>query len=202
MCKVVIIGAGGHAKVIADIVIKNGDTLVGFLDDIKTGEVIGGYCVLGKISEAARYIDDCEFIIAIGNNSIRGTFASQFDAKWYTAIHPSAQIGLNVRIGAGTCIMANASVNSDAEIGAHCIINTGAVVEHDCKLCDFVHVSPNATLCGTAFVGSFTHIGASAAVKNNISICADVKVGVGAAIVKDICVSGTYVGVPGILVER
>lgn len=195
MSEVVIIGAGGHAKIVADIVIKSGDKLLGFLDDGKKGSVIGEYSVIGKICDAEKFYG-AEFIIAIGSNEVRRKIAENYCLKWHTAVHPNACIGTDVKIGVGSCVMANAVVNSAAVIGNHSIINTGAIVEHDCRLDDFVHVSPNATLCGTVTVGGLSHIGASATVKNNLNICANVTVGVGAAVVKNITEHGVYVGVP------
>lgn len=195
MSDVVIIGAGGHAKVIADIVIKSGDKLLGFLDDSKEGSVIGGYSVIGKTCDAEKFFG-AEFIIAIGSNEVRRKIAESLCLKWYTAVHPNACIGTEVEIGAGSCVMANAVINSAATVGNHSIINTGAIIEHDCRLDDYVHVSPNATLCGTVTVGALSHIGASATVKNNINVCANVTVGVGTAVVKDITEYGVYVGVP------
>ena len=195
MCNVIIIGAGGHAKVIADIVIKNGDTLLGFLDDRKTGKVLGDFSVIGTVSSAEQFAD-VKFLIGIGDNSVRKRIAETLQVSWYTAIHPSAQIGLSVRIGEGTCVMAGAVINSDTQVGKHCIVNSAAVVEHDNSLADYVHVSPNATLCGTVSVGECTHIGAAVCVKNNVRICADVVLGIGACAVKDIAVPGVYVGIP------
>ncbi len=196
MSDVIIIGAGGHAKVIADIVLKNGDTLLGFLDDNKEGVVIGEYSVIGKIDDVVNYSEKAEVIIGIGSNSIRKSISEKYDLKWYTAIHPSAQIGIDVKIGKGTCIMANAVVNSSADVGDHCIINTGAIVEHDCTVSDYVHLSPNATLCGTVNIGALCHVGAGAIVRNNLNVCAGVVVGMGASVVKNIDVCGTYIGVP------
>lgn len=197
MKKVVIIGASGHAKVIADIVIKNGDKLVGFLDDnIQLPEKVIGYPYLGVISDYAKYADDCSFVIGIGNNSIRKKIADSMNVKWYTAIHPSAQIAIETVIGEGTVVMANAVINTSARIGMHCIINTAAIIEHDCKIGNYVHVSPNASLCGTVTVEDSTHIGAGATIKNNISVCGDVVIGVGGSVVKNINEKGTYIGVP------
>ncbi|MBE6679625.1 MAG: acetyltransferase [Ruminococcaceae bacterium] len=195
MSDVVIIGAGGHAKVIADIVVKCGDRLLGFLDDSKTGAIIGEYSVIGKICDTDKF-SNAEFIIAIGSNEVRKRIAGELDVKWYTAVHPNACLGMDVNIGEGTCVMANTVINSNANVGSHAIINTGAIIEHDCLISDFVHVSPNATLCGTVNVGVCTHIGASATVKNNVRICGDVTVGAGAVVVKDIIEHGIYVGVP------
>lgn len=199
--RVVIIGAGGHAKVIADIIIKSGDEVVGFLDDnyLKKTKVIYDLEIIGKISDCVELQKNdgkLYFIIAIGNNNVRKKIAQTFNLNYYTAIHPTAVIGLEVRICKGTAIMANTCINPNARIGKHCIINTGAVIEHDNVIEDFVHVSPNATLCGTVKVGANTHIGAASVIKNNINITNDCTIGAGAVVVKDIRESGIYVGCP------
>lgn len=196
--KVIIIGASGHGKVIADIVVKSNDIVVGFLDDgISAGTSILGFPVLGKTSDCINYLD-CEFVIGIGNAKIRRKIAETYGGQlnWYTAIHPSAIIGLKVVICEGTVVMANAIINTSTQIGQHCIINTGAIVEHDNIIDDYVHISPNATLCGVVHIGENTHIGASATIKNVINITSDVVVGAGSVVIKDINEKGTYVGVP------
>ena len=195
MCKsVVIIGSGGHGRVVADIVKKSGDKVVGFLDDFNTGEHI-----IGKISDCEKFAD-YSFVIAIGSNKIRRDIYEKYsELKYYTAIHPRAVISENVTLGAGTVVMANAVINSGAIVGTHTIINTACVVEHDNKIGNFVHISPGAVLCGTVMVGDVTHIGAGAVVKNNIDICGECKIGCGAAVVKNITKPGVYVGVPAIL---
>lgn len=198
MCKkVIIIGGGGHARVIADCVLKSGDCLLGFLDDnLPAGEEILGFPVLGNTASFDNY-PEAEFIIGIGNAGVRETIAEKLkDVRFYTAIHPTAVIGLGVTIGEGSCVLANAVVNAGAVVGKHCILNTASVVEHDNKLSDFVHISPTAALAGTVTVGKSTHIGAGAKVRNNIDICADVTVGVGGVVVRSITESGVYVGVP------
>lgn len=194
--EVILIGAGGHSKVIADIIEKSGDKVCGFLDDgAKTKEVFG-YPVLGKTEDCKKFLDK-EFFIAIGNNAVRKKIATQNpELKFYTAIHPAAVISRGVEIGIGTCVMAGCVINADTKIGKHVIINSGSVVEHDNILADFVHLSPGAVLCGTARVGECTHIGAGVTVKNNVSITGETVVGVGAAVVSDIQVPGTYCGVP------
>ena len=132
MKKVVIIGASGHAKVIADIVIKSGDELVGFLDDnTALPEEIIGYPYLGIVDKYLDYSEKCYFIIGIGNNSIRKKIAGKISVNWYTAIHPSAQIAIDVQICEGTAIMANVVVNTSASIGKHCIIGANSVVLQD-----------------------------------------------------------------------
>ena len=194
--KLVIIGASGHGKVIADIALKNGYKIVGFLDDNDSVKEICGFPVLGSTKIVCEYKENCEFVIAIGNNEIREKIATTYDVKWATLIHPAAMIGMQVQVGEGTVIMANAVINPCASVGRHCIINTGAVVEHDNELADYVHISPNATLAGTVCVGKNTHIGVGSCVKNNITICENVIVGAGAVVVKNIAEAGVYVGVP------
>lgn len=199
--QVVIIGAGGHAKVIADIIEKSGDQIIGFLDDrIEKGtKIIGNYKVIGNLNNKCQLSmanSDYEFIIAIGNNQIRRGISNTANLKFYTAIHPSAQIGLDVEIKEGTVIMANACINSLAKIGRHCIVNTGAIIEHDSIIEDFVHISPNAALGGTVKIGENTHVGIGSVIKNNITICGDCTIGAGAVVVENITESGIYVGVP------
>ena len=204
--KVVINGAGGHAKVIADIIIKSGDEVVGFLDDNieKDTIVIDNYKVIGKTEDCLKLKEDKElyFIIAIGNNFTRKDIAEKYNLNYYTAIHPTAVIGMHVHIDKGTVIMANSCINSSTIIGKHCIINTGAIVEHDNSIKDFVHISPNATLCGTVIVGECTHIGAGSVIKNNITITNNCIIGAGAVVVKDIEKNGIYVGVPAKLIKE
>lgn len=198
MSKVIIIGASGHGKVIADIIVSSGNVVKGFLDDADDiqGKSIIGFPVLGKISDYKDHLD-CQFIIAIGNPYVRKKISESIDVKWYTAVHPSAVISkFDTSIGEGTVLMANAVVNSSAKIGKHCIINTGAIVEHDNVLEDYVHLSPNVTLAGAVKVGKSTHIGAGSCTKQGLNIAADCIIGAGSVIVKDITESGTYIGVP------
>lgn len=196
MKEVVIIGGSGHAKVIADIIVKSGDRIVGFLDDnVHLPHIIMGNKYLGVISDYVKYTD-CFFIVGIGNAFERKRIVDTINVKWYTAIHPSAQIANDTIIGEGCAIMANAVINPSTKIGDHCIINTGAVIEHDNNLGDYVHVSPNATLCGNVTVGRLSHVGAGATIINNISIPPETIIGAGAVIVKNIDVKGTYVGIP------
>lgn len=200
--QVVIIGAGGHAKVIADIIVKSGDRVYGFLDDnLEIGTTIANneqFKIIGKIEKINKLKENTnlEFVIAIGDNTVRKKIAENYNVKYYTAIHPSSIIALDVSIEEGTVVMANTVINTSAKIGRHCIVNTGAIIEHDNIIENYVHVSPNATLCGTVKIGECTHIGANATVKNNTEICNKCIIGAGALVVKNINESGTYVGVP------
>lgn len=199
MKSVVIIGASGHGKVIADIVLKSGDRIIGFLDDnpLLEGTFIG-FPLLGTVEKYTSYLKDAEFVIAIGDASTRENIAKKLNGvKWYTAIHPTAVISkIDVTIDEGTVVMANAVINSGSKIGKHCIINSSAVVEHDNWIEDYVHISVGAKLAGTVHVGKSTWIGVGASVSNNVEICAECMIGAGAVVVKDIKEAGTYVGVP------
>lgn len=193
---VILIGGGGHAKVVADCVQARGGQVVGILDDgIPAGTSILGIPVLGKIAEYQNYLQ-YSFLIAIGSNSVRRRIAQELAVNWYTAVHPSAVISPYAVIGAGTVVMPRAVVNAGAVIGLHCILNTGVIVEHDNRIADYVHLSPAAALGGTVSVGTETHIGIGAVVRNNISICGGCTIGAGAVVVKDLTEPGTYVGVP------
>lgn len=196
--QVIVIGASGHGKVIADIVLKSGDTLLGFLDDCETlpPEIIG-IPVLGKVAEYAKY-PEASFVIGIGSSAVREKIALRLDGvRWYTAIHPAATVSaLDTHIGAGSVVMANAVVDPSAHIGAHCIINTSAVVEHDDRIGDFSHISVGAKLGGTVSVGAHTWVGIGSTVSNNVTICDRCMIGAGTVVIHDIKESGTYVGVP------
>jgi len=192
----VVMGAGGHGAVIADILYKRGFALKGFLDDgVDVGTEVLGAKVLGNIKDCI-YHSDCVFIIGIGDNAIRKRIAETYPLEYGSAIHPSAIIGDEVKIGRGSVLMAGAIINPRSSVGLHGIINTGASIDHDNKIGDFVHISPRAVLGGDVYVGYGTHVGIGACVRNGISICDDVIVGAGAVVVKDIVESGTYIGVP------
>lgn len=192
MNKLVIIGASGHGKVIADIAIKLGYEEIVFLDDNESISECAGFPVVGKISQAAKI--DGDKIIAIGNAKIRERIQSTVNPV--TLIHPDAVISRRVVIGEGTVVMAGAVINSDTVIGKGCIINTGASVDHDCVVENFAHVSVGAHVAGTCQISERTWIGAGATVSNNVNICSDCMIGAGAVVIKDIDKPGTYIGVP------
>lgn len=196
MKEIIIIGASGHGKVIANIIESNGDRIIGFLDDDPAKKEILNYPVLGKIADVKKY-KHYEFIIAIGDNRIRKKIAEEYDdLTYHTAIHKSAVVDSTAKIGKGTVVMANAVINAEATIGKHCIINTGAIIEHDNQIGNYTHISPHATLCGTVQVGDMTHIGAGAVVKNNVSIGSEIIVGAGSTVIENLEKSGIYVGIP------
>lgn len=196
--KLIIIGASGHGKVIADIAARCGYTDIAFFDDNPEIKECMGYPVIGKTKNAKEY-PNAKFIVAIGNPKIRQKVQEQLEAMELSVIsliHPKAVVADHVEIGKGTVVMAGVIINPACRIGKGCIVNTGASVDHDNVLEDFVHVSVGSHLAGTVQIGKRTWIGAGAVVSNNIKICEDCMIGAGAVVVKDIEKSGIYVGVP------
>ena len=193
---VVLIGGGGHAKVVIDCIRACGDIAVGILDDgISVGTEILGVPVIGRIAQYPQYTGH-SFLIAIGNNAVRRRIAETVKVKWHTLVHPLAFVSPHASIGEGSVVFPHAVVNAGASVGAHCILNTGSITEHDNRLADFVHISPRTALGGSVSVGAETHIGIGAVVRNNIDICGGCVIGAGAVVVKNITESGVYVGVP------
>ena len=178
MSDLIIIGASGHAEVLADIAIKSGYTIAGFLDDNEKATEVLGYKVLGKVADCLKYKNEYKFVIGIGNNAVRKRIAEEYsELDFVTLIHPTASIGLSVTIDEGTVVMPMAVINSCATIGKHAIINSGAVVEHDCQVGDFCLVAPHATLCGVVKIGNNVHMGAGSVVNQTLSVCDNVVVG-------------------------
>lgn len=193
---VIIIGASGYGRVVADIVRCVGDRVLGFLDDRTDITQWVGAPVLGPVSDYANYLDT-PMIVAIGNQDIRQRIVETLKGvRWYTAIHPQAVIAADATVGAGSAVMAGCILNSGAEAGQHCILNTGAIIEHDCRIADYAHVSVGAKVAGTVCIGQKTWVGIGAVISNNLSVCENTVIGAGAVVVRTITESGTYVGVP------
>lgn len=198
MKKIVIIGAGGHGAVAADIARLSGYDQIVFLDDAQNC-AITGYALAGKVQDYSAYLDDWDFFVAIGNCRIREKIQKmlvQSSAFIATLIHPNAVIGSFVEIGAGSILAAGTVVNAGAKLGEGVIVNTCASIDHDCSVGAFSHVAVGAHLCGTVQIGERTWIGAGATVINNTTVCADCMIGAGAVVVNSIADSGTYVGIP------
>lgn len=191
----IIIGARGHGKVVADIAQLIGYKEIVFLDNNHELKECDGYPVLGPDTMSKELGGD--IFIAIGNSKIRKRLMErEKDRKFPVLIHPSSVIAKDVEIGEGSVIMAGAVINSGAKVGRGCIINTSSSVDHDCVVGDFCHISVGAHLSGTVEVGEETWIGAGTTVSNNLSICSNVTIGVGAAVIRNITENGTYIGVP------
>ena len=197
MDKLVIVGASGHGKVIADIAKLNGYNDIVFLDDNEAVDECAGYPVIGRSCDFSKVEQDV--VVAVGNAKIRSRIQEQYESQGFhlvTLIHPNATVADSAQIGVGSVVMAGAVINPYAKLGKGCIVNTCASVDHDCEVRDYVHVAVGAHLCGTVEVGAYTWIGAGATVSNNVSICPECMIGAGAVVVKDLDEQGTYVGVP------
>ena len=202
--KLMIVGASGHGKVIADIAEKCGYKDIAFLDDDQNKKTCLNYPVIGKTEDAKKYAG-ADFIVAIGNPEIREKVQDlliQEGLHITTLIHPEAVVAGNVSIGKGTVVMAGAVINPDTAIGDGCIVNTGSTIDHDNTLADYVHVSVGSHLAGTVSVGKYSWIGAGATISNNVSVCASCMIGAGAVVIRDITEPGTYIGIPAKKVEE
>ncbi|MET3319938.1 UNVERIFIED_ORG: sugar O-acyltransferase (sialic acid O-acetyltransferase NeuD family) [Peribacillus simplex] len=198
--KLLIIGASGHGKVIADIAVKmNKWQSIAFLDDNENIKSSMGIEVIGKSTDVFSHIQNYDIFVGIGDNSTREKVQGKLEAKGVnipTLIHPTAVIGEKVELAPGTVVMAGVVVNCCTIIGKGCIINTGATIDHDNTIEDFVHISPGAHLAGTVKVGQGSWLGIGSIVSNNINISNGCKIGAGAVVVKDITEYGSYIGIP------
>ncbi len=198
--KLIIIGASGHGKVVADIAIKmNKWQDIAFLDDDVSFKTSMGLEVIGKTVDASKYKDEADFFVAIGNNATRENIQEKLIEDGYSIvslIHPTAIIGMDVEIGIGTAVMAGVVINSSSKIGKGCIINTSSSLDHDNVIEDYVHISPGVRTAGTVVIGKGTWLGIGSIISNNVNICCGCKLGAGAVVIKDITESGTYVGIP------
>lgn len=204
--KLLIIGASGHGKVVADIAIEmNKWQRIVFLDDDESIESSMGIEVIGKSSDAFTYINDYDIFIAIGNNEIREKIQNRLEtagASIPVLVHPVAVLGEQVGLKSGTVVMAGVVINCCTRIGKGCIINTGATIDHDNVIEDYVHISPGAHLAGTVRVGMSSWIGIGSMISNNVYIVSNCMIGAGTVVVKDITEIGTYVGVPARKIEQ
>lgn len=206
MEKIIIIGAGGHAQVVADILIwmtkYNSDIMpIGYLDDNPQllGHTYLGLPVLGKTAQLSEIAHD-RIVIAIGSNTRRKQVFDSLTAQgaeFFTVIHPSATISPFAKIGAGTMICAGAIVNPAASIGDNVILNTGSTVDHHNQIENHVHIAPGVHLGGEVNVREGAFIGIGARVIPQREIGAWSTVGAGATIITDVESKSTYIGTPG-----
>ncbi len=193
---VVILGAGGHGRVIADCLKSARREVLGFLDDQKSPG--GAVHVLGRLSDAPSFANQAEFIIGIGDNKARKAIAQRFAGvlAFTTAVHKSAVLAPDVVLGEGCVVMPGAVINVGSVLGQHNIINTSASIDHDGRLADFVHLSPGARLAGQVTLGEGVWLGTGAIAINNISVHPWCVIGAGGLVIRDLMEPGTYVGVP------
>ncbi len=198
MKRLMIMGCGGHGRVIADSARKMGYAEIAFLDDAPPSYELK-YPIAGGFQDAERHIADWDICVAVGNQKLRERLLNSLEqagAKLPVIMDRSVIIGTKVSIGVGTVIMPGAIINNGTQIGRGCIINTGATADHDNILEDFVHLSPGVHLAGTVHIGARSWLGVGSVVVNNCEITADCVIGAGAAVCLDIKEAGTYVGVP------
>lgn len=199
----VIIGAGGHGKVIFDICRQLGLKVDYFVDQAKTETlydtpIITEETLESFLAEGKRV----KGVIAIGNPDIRKGVEKRLSIDFETLVHPKASIAMDVSLGIGTVVMAGAVINPGTVIGRHCIINTGAIVEHDNRLGDFVHMAPRSCTAGNVTVEDEVHIGLGAGVIEGINIGKRAFIGAGAAVIDDVFEHQTVVGVPARPMQR
>jgi UDP-perosamine 4-acetyltransferase len=193
--RLLVVGAGGHAKVVIDAARMMGWTVVavtGTHDD--AAEVLGI-----PVSRDAEGIDADGFIIAVGNNRIRARLFDEYRGGGLhplSVIHPSAVIASGVRIGAGAFVAAGAVINIDATIGEDAIVNTGCTVDHDCVVGDHALVGPTASLCGESRIGAGVTFGAGASIIPVKHVGDWTVIGAGAAVVDDVPARAVFAGVP------
>lgn len=201
--KLLIIGGGGHAKVLIDAISSAGKYRIeGILDNrVKVGDKITGFPVIGGDEFLDKFKD---FYIAIGIGSVKASDkrkmiyerCRRMGFELPAIIHSDAYVSNSAVIGDGVQVMAGAVINPQAKIGANTIINTGAIIEHDCVVAPHCHISLNAVLAGKVMVGESCHVGMGAIILQEIDIGSRVTVGAGAVVTKDIEGGKTVVGIP------
>jgi len=193
-----IYGAGGHAKVVLDIVKSKNLAVAGVYDDNAALQQVAGF----RIQQPQKGVKVSDVIVAIGDNAIRKTIAQGKDITLADClVDPSAKMESAVFLGEGTVVMANVVIKNSTKIGKNCILNTASIIGHDCEIGDFVHISLNATLTGMVSVGEGTDIGASTVVIPGVKIGKWAVVGAGAVILKDIPDYAVVVGNPGKIIK-
>jgi sugar O-acyltransferase (sialic acid O-acetyltransferase NeuD family) len=199
--KLVVYGAGGHARVLIDLLEQAslGSRLLGLVDDrVSPGTQCAGFPVLGRI-DWLRSHTGVAVVLGVGDNQQRARIAracEELGLALFTAVHPRAIVTPRSELGDGSVVFAGAVINSGARIGKGCIVNSGAVVEHDCLLGDFSHVSPNATLGGGAQLGQLSHLGLGACVLPGVTVGDACTIGAGGVVVRPIPAGSVAYGVP------
>lgn len=202
---VIIIGGGGHARVLIDTLLNNSVSIIGITDPEpgKTGSRILGISVLGNDEILQQYsVKTVQLVNGVGatdSTARRRLIYESFKDRGYTfatVVHRSAFIARNVLLNEGVQIMAGAVIQTGSIIGKNTIINTRATIDHDCRIEDHSHLAPGATLCGGVEVGEGAFIGSSATLIQNVKIGRMAFIGAGAVVVKDIPPDTIAMGIP------
>lgn len=209
--RTLILGAGGHAQVVADILMRAHEAgskckPIGFLDDNPslTGTVVLGFPVLGTVAQLNEFEHDA-IIVAIGDNRTRARIFDPVQTqgeKIVNAIHPAVVLAPNVRLGEGVMICAGVVVNTGTIIGDNVILNTGCTVDHHNHIGPHVHVAPGAHLGGDVSIEEGALIGIGAIVIPGRSIANWAVVGAGAVVTKDIPPYATTAGAPARVIRK
>ena len=194
---VLVVGAGGHAKVVIATLQALGETVAGCVDDdpAAVGRRVLGVPVTGAVDAVATHQGGA--VLAIGSNAARARLAAAFpDADWRTVVHPAAHVHLSVSLGRGTVVLAGAILQPDVEVGAYAILNTASTVDHDGRIGDFVHLAPGVHLSGGVIVEEGGFMGVGACAIPGVRIGAWGTVGAGGVVVRDLPPNVTSVGIP------
>lgn len=201
----IILGAGGHAKVLIDALKLQSVELLGIADaePDKKGQLLLGVAVLGSDEEVMKYpVEKIQLVNGVGSvrvNLRRRKLFEYFKNAGYrfaSIVHPSAIVAGNAVLSEGAQIMAGAVIQTGCHVGFNAIINTGSVVDHDCHIGDHAHIAPGATLSGGVVVGEGAHVGTGAIVIQGIRIGRNSLVAAGAVVIRDVADGATVSGVP------
>lgn len=210
MKSIVVIGGGGHAKVLISILKKNSNyKIIGYTDLKDNGEILG----VKYIGDDSYVLDnilelkiDCA-VLAIGqikDSSLRKKIAQKYQTKnidFPVIISSQAIINENVIIGDGSVVMDGVIINPDTIIGEFSILNTGAIIEHDCSVGNFTHIAPGVIVSGGVSIGNDSLIGTGAKIINNVKLIDNIIVAAGSSIHKSVSMEGIYIGVPAKLLR-
>ena len=193
--KLLVVGAGGHAKVVIDAAETAGHTIAGVLGTPGDALEVLGHPVI----RSAEGVDADGFIIAIGDNAMRARYFTRYSATGLApaiVVHPSVIVGADVTLGGGTFIAAGVVINAGARIGDDTILNTSCCVDHDCVIGAHSHLGPQVALCGSVRLGEGVLLGVGSCASPGASVGMWSVVGAGAAIVGDLPDHTVCVGVP------
>lgn len=186
--RLILLGAGGHARVVAEAALAAGWQVAGFLDPGRApGELVLGLPVLDRGDDLSPFLDGHSFFPAIGDGHIRWKEYERLrdaGATIATIIHPGAIISPSVTVGEGAVVMAGAVIQAESAIGPAAIVNTGATIDHDCRIGAGVMVAPGATLCGGISVGDHSFIAAGAVLVPGVTVGRSAFVGAGTVVVE------------------
>ena len=205
-----ILGAGGHGRVVADCALASGLwTEVFFLDDRYPDLVsVNDWKIIGKVSDCPDFLSSYpEMALGVGvsYDSLRLEWIqlmSQAGATFPPVIHPSAVVSQYASVGDGSVVFAGAVLNVNASVGKGCIINTNAMIDHDCSIGDGSHISPAACLAGNVVVGDLCWVGMGANILQGVDIGRQSIIGAGAVVLKSIPAGSKAYGVPAKLVNN